>query len=177
MSFPIHEFRHTILFLVKFIAIYLIGNLLYGFYVTSYKPKPDPATRIVSQHTAVVLDICGSPAIAADDVRKATTNIIFNDRAILAVYEGCNGLNTMIIFVAFVFAFGPVSRTMLWFVPLGLAIIHLANLARITMLFYVTVHMPRYLYFTHKYLFTAILYLVIFLLWIWWVKRFSLIKK
>jgi hypothetical protein len=33
--------------------------------------------------------------------------------------------------------------------------------------------MPRYLYFTHKYFFTAILYVVVFVLWIWWVRRYA----
>jgi hypothetical protein len=36
--------------------------------------------------------------------------------------------------------------------------------------------MPKAMYFTHKYFFTAILYVVIFVLWVWWVKKFSALK-
>jgi exosortase family protein XrtF len=89
------------------------------------------------------------------------------------VYEGCNGLNVMIIFVAFLVAFGPIGRTLAWFIPLGLFIIHLVNLARIGLLFWVSLYMPKYMYFTHKYFFTAILYVVVFVLWIWWVRRYA----
>jgi exosortase/archaeosortase family protein len=80
----------------------------------------------------------------------------------------------MIIFVAFLVAFGPMRKALLWFIPVGLLIIHGINLARIALLFWVSLYMPDFMYFTHKYLFTAILYVVVFLLWIGWVKRFAL---
>jgi len=176
MSPSIKEFKPTIVFLAKFIGFYLAGNLLYGLYVTSFAPRPDPATHHVTRHTGWVVSAFGVPVTIQDDRQKPNTLIIHAGRAVLSVYEGCNGLNTMIIFVAFLFAFGPVSRPLFWFVPAGLLIIHLANLARISMLFYVAAYMPDKMYFVHKYLFTAILYAVIFLLWVWWVNRYS-IKK
>jgi exosortase family protein XrtF len=174
MSFS--EFRPTILFLVKFVGIYLVGNILYGLYITSYEPRPDPVTHVVSKQTALVLNTCGYQVEAADRQQKPTTDLMYLGRAKLSVYEGCNGLNTMIIFVAFLFAFGPVSKTLIWFIPAGLMIIHLMNLARISLLFFVSEYMPDAMYFTHKYFFTAILYVVIFVLWVWWVKRYSRIS-
>jgi exosortase/archaeosortase family protein len=62
---------------------------------------------------------------------------------------------------------------MIWFVPLGLAVIHVANLGRIVLLFLVSLYEPEYLYFTHKYLFTAFIYLFVFLLWILWVMKIA----
>lgn len=175
MSFS--EFRPTILFLIKFVGIYLVGNILYGLYITSYEPQPDPVTHVVTDQTALVLNACGYPVEVEDRKQKPTTDLIYLGKARLSVYEGCNGLNTMIIFVAFLFSFGPVSKTLLWFVPLGLLIIHLMNLARISLLFFVAEYMPNAMYFTHKYFFTAILYVVIFVLWVWWVKRYSRVNS
>lgn len=171
MSFS--EFRPTILFLVKFVGIYLVGNLLYGLFITSFEPKPDPVTHVVSEQTAFVLNVCGYHVVAEDDERKPTTDINYLGRTRLSVFEGCNGINTMIIFVAFLLAFGPISKNLLWFIPTGLLIIHLMNLVRITLLFFVSEYLPNAMYFTHKYFFTAILYVVIFVLWVWWVKRYS----
>jgi exosortase family protein XrtF len=171
------EFRPTIFFLGKFLGLYFAGNLLYGLFVTSFSPGPDPATRWVSEQTGLVLTSCGWPTDVYDDPQKATSLLRYDEREILAVYEGCNGLNTMIIFVAFLIAFGPVNKTLLWFIPLGLLIIHLANLLRITLLFFVAEYRPDFMYFIHKYIFTAILYLVIFALWVWWVKKFALKKS
>jgi exosortase family protein XrtF len=171
------EFLPTILFLVKFVGIYVVGNLLYGWYVTAFAPAPDPVTHWVTNQTAAVLTSCGWPTDIEDHDKRATTNMIYEDKDILAVYEGCNGINVMIIFVAFLIAFGPLTKSLLWFIPVGLLIIHLMNLARITLLFWVAIYMKDYMYFTHKYFFTAILYVVVFFLWVWWVKKFTAKKE
>ena len=70
-------------------------------------------------------------------------------------------------------AFGPVSNRMYWFIPLGLLVIHLVNLARISLLYFVSIRYPRYMYFAHKYFFTAVLYAAVFMLWVWWVRKYS----
>ena len=176
-SFSIKEFKPTILFLVKFVGIYLVGNFLYGLYVTAYKPGPDLATHWVSDQTAVVLTACGWPTEVEDRADRPTTRLNYDGKSILAVYEGCNGINVMIIFIAFVVAFGPLTKTVLWFIPVGLLIIHLMNLARITLLFWVSIYLEDLMYFTHKYFFTAILYVVVFVLWVWWVKKYAIKKE
>jgi len=176
-DFSFREFRPTIFFLVKFVGFYLVGNIVYGLYVSAFTPRPDPLTHLVSEQSALVLTALGFDQLEViDDIRKPNTLIVHDGRSVLSIYEGCNGLNTMVMFMAFVFAFGPVSRTLLWFVPAGLAIIHVANLARISLLFYVAEFIPQYMYFTHKYFFTAALYAVIFILWVVWVKRYALKK-
>ncbi len=168
------EFKPTILFLAKFIGLYIVGNLLYGWYVTAYHPKPDPVTRWVTQQTASALRTSGWDCEAHDLPGKATTYIELNNRAVISVFEGCNGLNVMIIFAAFLVAFGPITKSMAWFLPLGLLVIHLTNLGRIGLLFVVSLQLPDQFYFVHKYLFTAIIYVAVFLFWIWWVTKFAL---
>src|SRR5687768_4371238 len=100
-NFSVKEFLPTILFLVKFVGIYLVGNFLYGLYVTTYEPAPDPATQWVTDQTAMVLTVCGWSAGTNDRGDKPITNLNYEGKDILAVYEGCNGINVMIIFVAF----------------------------------------------------------------------------
>jgi len=167
------EFKPTILFLVKFFGIYLIGNLLYGAWITHWDPSPDPATHLVTSQSTAIVKLFGYDASVQDYSNKPTTSIQFDNQGVISVYEGCNGLNVGIVFLAFVFAFGPYIKSLVWFVPLGLLIIHIANLARIVLLFFVSLYEPRYLYFTHKYLFTAFIYLFVFLLWLWWVMKLA----
>ena len=176
-SLSLKEFKPTILFLVKFAGIYLVANLLYGIYVTAYSPRPDPITSIASRQTAFALGVCGWPSTTKDDERKPTTQLIHEDRSVLAIYEGCNGINIMIIFVAFLVAFGPIGKPLLVFALAGIVIIHLMNIARIAVLFWVVLYLPDFVYFMHKYLFTAILFVIVFVLWIVWVKRFSHVKE
>ena len=175
MSFQ--EFKPTILFLARFVGIYVLANILYGIYVTSYEPMVDPATHSLTKQTAFILNTCGYRVDVMPRPSKPTADILYLGKSKLAVYEGCNGINTMIVFAAFLIAFGPSSKNLIWFTLVGFLIVHLANLARITLLFLVSEHLPKAMYFTHKYFFTATLYVVIFTLWFWWVKAYSMNGK
>lgn len=164
------EFKPSILFLVKFVGTYLVLNLLYGFYIESRHPRPDEATALVTRHTSFALSLLGEENTATESPTRPNVTLADGHREVIAVYEGCNGLNIIIIFLAFVLAFGKPGKKLLWFIPMGVAIIYLLNIARIATLFYVSKYMEQYLYFTHKYLFTAILFGGVFFLWYWWVR-------
>lgn len=170
-AFRLTEFKPTILFLVKFIGIYLAGNLIYGTYITAFEPHPDPATRTVTQQSGLVLESLGWPNDVMDSQRKATTSMHYRSKPVLDVYEGCNGLNVMVVFLSFVAAFGAIKKDVLWFMPIGILIIHIANIGRIVLLFLVGLYFPEKMYFAHKYFFTAFIYVVVLALWIWWVRR------
>src|SRR5688572_21390889 len=86
-SFSVKEFLPTILFLVKFVGIYLVGNFLYGLYVTAYEPTPDPATQWVTDQTAVVLTVCGWPSDTNDRINKPITNLNYKGKNVLARSE------------------------------------------------------------------------------------------
>jgi exosortase family protein XrtF len=167
------EFKPTFYFLTKFLGLYLTVNVVYGLYVTSYEPNPDPITQWVTRQTSTTLTLMGWTTYSWNNPENPTTAIVHNSKAIVAVYEGCNGVNIMLIFIAFLIAFGPVNKRMLWFAMLGILVIHVSNIARIALLFIVSLELPTYLYFSHKYLFTAFIYAIIFVLWMVWVKYFS----
>jgi exosortase family protein XrtF len=173
MSISIKEFRPTIIFLVKFLVLYLAGNMAYGLFISSYTPAVDPVTRCISSHSSTVLSAGGMETSIKDHSTRASTLIVHDNRSVLSVYEGCNGLNMMIIFVAFVSAFGPFSKKMLWFIPMGVAIIYGLNVLRIIILFFVAIRMPDVMYYMHKYVLTAFLFGAIFLLWFWWVAKYG----
>lgn len=169
-AISISEFKPTIIFLLKFIGLYFSLSLLYGFYVEAYEPKPDPATVWVTNQTADVLGLLGWKTETYSYPNKPTTSIQYQGKGMVSVYEGCNGINVIIIFLSFLFAFGPVNNRMAWAVSAGMVIIHIANLGRIAGLFFVVHYLPGAVYFSHKYLFTAFIYAVVFALWMVWLR-------
>lgn len=164
------EFSPTIIFLLKFIGVYMVGSLCYGIFVTMYEPKADPVTIMVTEQSADVLTVLGWPSSTYEYSGKPTVAIVHDKEAIVSVFEGCNGINVIIVFAAFVFSFGKLRKEALWFFPSGLIIIHIANITRIILLFFVSIQLPGYLYFSHKYFFTAFIYAVVVGLWFGWVK-------
>lgn len=167
------EFRPSILFLMKFLGIYLAANVLYGLFIESYKPWPDPITETVSNHTCLVLNTVGYSTAIAPHPTLPSVIIRNYGNSVISVYEGCNSINVMIVFLAFMLAFGPFSKRKILFMGLGLVIIYLINLARVTFLFWVAESMPDYLYFVHKYVFTAMIYMVVLVMWYLWIFRIN----
>ncbi|MEM7109522.1 MAG: exosortase family protein XrtF [Bacteroidota bacterium] len=165
------RYRAALLFLIKFIAAYILLNVAYGGFVEFYDPKPDPVTMIVTAQTSYLLDLFGADTHTR--VSEERPNVLLcqsSGKSILSVYEGCNGLNVVIIFLSFLVAF-KLNSNLFWFVPLGIFMIHMSNLVRIALLYHVSIGLPNYSYFAHKYFFTASIFLVVFGLWFWWLKK------
>jgi len=167
------EFKPSLVFLGKFLAIYFIGNIIYGLYVESYGLRADDLTRTTTIQTSQVLNLVGENTSTTINPKAATVFLKNGSRVVLNVFEGCNGINVIIIFVAFIIAFGGPTRTMIWFLPMGVAVIHLSNLLRLSLLYFTAQHYEQYFYFVHKYFFTAVLYLIIFALWAVWIIRYN----
>jgi exosortase family protein XrtF len=170
------EFRPSFLFLGKFLAIYFVFNIIYGIYVESYGSNADGITWWVSRQTTAILHTLGYEAGARPVASDPKVALLNGNDVVVNLFEGCNGINIMILFMAFIVAFSGKIRDMLWFIPAGFVFIHLANLGRIVLLYWVAETKPHYMYFTHKYLFTAIIYGAIFILWVIWVLKFSKLK-
>jgi exosortase family protein XrtF len=173
----LREFRSTIFFLVRFVSFYVVANLLYGLWVDSFEPRPDPATHVATQNAALVLEMLGWDTLVKNNPAKPKTHLIWNNRNIVSVFEGCNGINVAIVFMSFLVAFGPINRKLIWFTLVGLVIIYVVNVLRIVFLFVVTIRLPDYFYLAHKYLFTASIYVIVFTLWLWWLYATKPVKS
>lgn len=171
MKSLLKKYKPALFFIAKFVAFYLALNVMYGILVESYGNQADLFTSIATAHTSQVLNLFG---LDTDYFHSAgNSNVIIHSEVygnVLSVYEGCNGINVMIIFFSFLMAF-KWSKDLIWFVPVGVLFIHLGNLIRISLLYVVSIRMPSYLYFSHKYLFTAFIFIIVFILWFWWLKR------
>lgn len=173
------EFRPTIYFLVKFGLIFTIGSLLYSSYVSSYQklesPVPDPFTNWVAEQTNGILRGIGYDAYLwyPEDEPIVVIYIKGYENDNVAFYEGCNGLNILILFVAFVFAFGNRYKRMLWFIPAGILSIHLFNLFRLGFLAVLATWSSSIFHFVHKFAFTGIIYAFVLFLWYLWATKFG----
>jgi len=88
----------------------------------------------------------------------------------IEMVDGCNGLEALGLFVGFVIAFKGTWNNRAWFIPMGLFLIYLVNIFRVVVLVITQKHAPAMFTVTHDYSTTAIFYIVIFALWVWWSK-------
>lgn len=169
----IKELKPAIRFIGIFLGLYLGLNVIYGIWITAYGTAPDPATTLVTRHTSAVLNVWGEETTISPKLATPSIAIMKGLRTVISVYEGCNGINVMIVFVAFIAAFGGKVKSMAWFIPAGFVLIYTMNLVRVMALYYVAEHWERYFYYVHKYAFTAFIYVVVVALWWIWVEKVS----
>ncbi len=180
------EFRPTIFFLAKFFGIYLVLSTLYGVFIKNYDEQTpaelDPITRAVTYNVVQLASVFGyeGSIIQNDHLNYATQDettydsIYLNGKYAISVEEGCNGINIMILFLAFVVGFSGKWKNMLWFIPAGFFAIHIFNLGRLILLAYMNVELNgNGFHFFHKYFFTASIYLAVVLIWYVWVAKVS----
>ena len=171
-------------FLARFLGSYLVLSVLYGLYIRPYDASVpsilDPYTRAVGQQVLMFAELFGFETSTVEndhlnygDGQEVTYDSLFlNKRYAISLEEGCNGISVMVLFVSFLIGFGGRWKDLIWFIPLGLLALHMANILRLFFLMYLNTEVgAQAFHFFHKYGFTAVIYAGVFALWIWWTKR------
>ena len=65
----------------------------------------------------------------------------------------------------------------LWFIPIGILILHCINVIRVAILTYISATNPYILDFNHNITFQLIVYVSMLALWYWWIVQFSKINE
>ena len=154
--------REVFLFLLKALLIYLAWYVLYTFWLLPDGRLDQYVSRNIVSVTASMLRLTGYGVFAFDRVVGIELS-----RG-LEIINGCNGIETIGLFIGFVAAY-PGNRAKRWlFLPLGILVIYLVNVLRIYFLAILQHHWHSLFHFVHDYTFNLIFYLVVFLLWMVW---------
>ncbi|MDZ4824539.1 MAG: archaeosortase/exosortase family protein [Flavobacteriales bacterium] len=89
----------------------------------------------------------------------------------------CDGIVLFALFTFFIVAFPGAWKHKLWFIPAGIAALHIINSLRVATLAWLFWYKPEWLDFNHDYTFTILVYAFVFCLWYVWVRKFSLPRK
>lgn len=87
----------------------------------------------------------------------------------VTVGEPCIGFGVMAVFSALILSYPGGGRKKLWYIPLGLFVIHLMNIIRIALLTILIEINPILWELNHKFIFKIVIYGIVFLLWIRWI--------
>lgn len=90
----------------------------------------------------------------------------------VGVHPGCSSLKQSLEWIVLMTFFPGPWKHKVWFIPLGLVVIHVVNILRISGLSILLIYYPEHWKFTHDYIWRPFFYVVMFLLWVWWVEKF-----
>lgn len=168
------DFKPVLKILLRFVLIYVLLIFVYQQYLNFYDAAAvDPFTRLVANEACFVQGKLGYPSGLTDDVKHNSLWFFVKIKYVSRMVEGCNAVSIMILFLAFIFAFYRGWKTFV-FAAGGLLFIHVVNFLRIALLNLILLNYPQYGEIGHQYLFPAIIYGSIVILWLIWVKFFVL---
>ncbi len=167
-------------FILTFLMVYLVLSLSYKFYLDFSKESrfyPDYVTHLVAKQTENLLNDFGYIGRVEPHPNEPSMKLIVNGKYIARIIEGCNAVSVIILFVSFVVAFSGRLKQTLLFLLSGSVIIYVVNLLRIVILTIALYHYPWRKEVLHTVIFPAIIYGVVFFLWMVWVNYFATINK
>lgn len=161
-------------FVAIFAGLYIVLSLLYyGYKAQDWTGAnyPDPITSHVSHQTNELLNLFGYPTRIENTQGLPSVNLIYKNKVLYRIIEGCNAVSVMILFLAFVLAFAKAWKKTILFSLFGFVLIYLANLFRLVVLAIVFVDYPEYSHAAHDLVFPAIIYGMTILLWLYWIRK------
>ena len=165
--------REMKMFLLKLIIFIVSWE---GLYVFLLKPKRIPDSLLTKWLTIAVtwalnffLQLSPSATWIKDPVNDACL-VQNHGKTILMIFDDCNGLDLFIIYLAFILLLPYPFKRKIIFSLGGLLAIFIGNIIRCASLYLVYVHFRGMFDFNHHYVFTIIMYLIIFYGWVLYTK-------
>lgn len=153
----------------RFVALYAV-ILTVGFTILALRPVNDSVvnryTTFVAHEARLALALLGEDA-------KVEGQVLSTPRFAVAIYNGCNGLEAILVFVCGVLAFPAPARRKAIGVALGLVAIQAFNLIRIVALFYTGVFKPEWFGASHVLVWQSLVIVFAVSLWVLWVQRYA----
>lgn len=155
---------------------------LYSYYLANTQEKdPEficaPVTEVVGKQTVSVLKYFGYDVKMLQHDQELSVKLFLDNVYLARVIEGCNSISVIILFISFIIAFpGPLKKTLL-FAVFGSLVIYFVNIFRIAFLTVALAKLPEQKELLHNLVFPAIIYGLVFLLWVIYVNYFSNFKE
>jgi exosortase H (IPTLxxWG-CTERM-specific) len=155
--------RRSAFFLARF-----LGLLVLFYVIVAIRPVNDavivPFTATVARVSAGALRLVGEPvSVDGTAIRSSSFSV--------EIENGCNGVETALLFGSAVLAFPAPWRRRLTGLAIGFAAIQLVNLVRVVSLFWIGAHRPALFSSSHTVLWQSIVVLCGVLLFLAWAMR------
>lgn len=159
--------------MLLFLGTYILLSFLYGGYLQLSKSgndHTDYVTRLVAEQSETLINWMGYASIVFPDPDYPGMQLFINNKMVGQIIEGCNSVSIIILFIAFIVAFSQNWKKTMLFLIIGAVLIYAVNLIRIALLAIALYQLPRYQEILHTVIFPGIIYGMVFLLWVIWVR-------
>ena len=166
------KYKKVVNFILVFSVVYFLFSVLYNIYIanTNVIYYSDIVTYNVSWFTKEILGIWSYDIKIEPDVIYRSQKLYFNNQPLFNIVEGCNGLSVIILFSAFVIALKSKPFMTIGYILFGSISLYFMNIIRLVILTLGYYYFPQQRHLMHDVFFPLIIYGLLLLLWIIWIK-------
>ncbi len=171
----LRENRSFLLFLVKFLVCYLSMTGVYSLFLRQYtieSNEVDGITMHVAELTKSVLGFFNQEILLINHPNQPAIKVLYHQKYIVRIVEGCNAFSVIILFASFIFAFSSTWKKTIGFISAGALLIYGLNCIRIALLIAGIYYLPSTKDFLHDIVFPSVIYGIVFILWLIWIFKF-----
>ena len=158
-------------FAIKSLLTFLVWLILYYGFILPDGRLNTILTNSVIAGTSVGLTIFGYNAHGEGNL------IYINEEPVVLVADACNGLELFALYVGFLLCFPGKPKYKLIFIPIGISLIYVINVAREVVLALNYKFFQESFDFNHKYTYVFIVYIFVFVIWRFWLNHYSILAK
>jgi len=174
----LQQFKPFLVFISTFFAAYIILTLVYRLYLNNFETNDiDGITNIVGQNVDQLMRLFNCDVKIVKSISNPSLQLWYNNKYTLRIIEGCNAVSVIVLFISFITAFSGKLKTTIYFILFGVFLIYVLNIIRIALLAVLLFRFPEKEHILHGVLFPLIIYGLVFILWVFWVNKFSKYAK
>lgn len=152
-------------FVIRAAILIVAWELLYNFVLRPWGTPDDQLTRIVQVGAMKLLSLFYT------DVGEDGNVIVLNGAKAVSIARQCNGLELIMLYLGFIFCLPTNAKRMITFGVLGVLVIYFLNIVRTALLAAMYNANHSMTDFAHHYVFKIVIYAVVFLGWVLYMKK------
>jgi exosortase family protein XrtF len=158
-------------FILKCLVIFLAWNICY-YYFLQPSGQPDQfLTHLTGDYSSQILNNF-FPLLQVDTINSTDESSLYsNEHKLIRIAHSCNALELYVLYSAFIICVPGSILKRIFFIQIGILLIFLLNISRITGLAWLHVYHRDWVPISHKYIFKTVVYLFVFLFWYLYSKR------
>ena len=166
--------RAVILFFVRLFIIFTCWFVFYGLILGPKRTLDKPLTNFITNSVTHCINLVSAEenqiTWEPDKFSNNRNYLIRGGEKVFGIWDVCNGIDLMIIYIAVLFLLPyPLKRKLIFSVS-GIVVITLANIVRVFILYFIYFKQRSAFDFSHHYLFTILMYILIFYGWLLFTK-------
>jgi exosortase/archaeosortase family protein len=159
-------------FFIFLLLLYTLWFILNFFFLAPLRLIDKPLTNFITICVVKLINIfTDTPISWIEDSIKTCNYLTRNNIVLLGIYDSCNGIDLIFTYVSVIILLPYPSKRKIIFTIVGSISIIIINILRVSLLYFIYIYHKNIFDFSHHFLFTVIMDIMILNGWLLFIKK------